>query len=492
MNSIMRYAQVTSLMCVALVMLGWSATSEAVPAFARQTGMNCNSCHNGTDNVPNFTHTGRLFAMRGYIKPHVRERLRANGNDGDWEEGEDNEHYGGNYLALNWDEFFSARMLSTFYEDGKTATGGDRDADSTMLDRMALFYTGAITDWLGLWTEIAYLGNNSLASVHSDNPGQQTGLNLFAFDEYRLSASFDLNNNSFWGISATNEHPHSLAQFNFPVVLPDMWYTGQGGSGSAFDRSTLSPYVLWNERWWVQYGLDSGATNGNWSNGVNHYASVFYNWSNRQQNDIWIGAELYTGRDTIAVTNLGPRASFICTGSVSGADDPDCPDGITDSEFSFRNALGYTAAVVVDMPVQEQVDDFMSYKLAFHQTVADLGVHTWTAGVVLHGMDQDFISGGNAERTILGGSFRYYWNRTYGFEVYARKDLTYDYTEGSGVSHEIEVPSLVYGMTALWTPAMNFNFHLTFRPTFAYAIDPAIANARDDGYTYSIGIEYNF
>jgi hypothetical protein len=50
--------------------------SQAMPSFARQTGMNCNSCHIGTDNVPNFTRTGRIFAMRGYTRPTVRERLR--------------------------------------------------------------------------------------------------------------------------------------------------------------------------------------------------------------------------------------------------------------------------------------------------------------------------------------------------------------------------------------------------------------------------------
>src|SRR5665213_239176 len=69
---------------VAAVALGFalpflSSESQAMPSFARQTGMVCNSCHIGTDNVPNFTRTGRLFAMRGYTRPVVREKLRADG-----------------------------------------------------------------------------------------------------------------------------------------------------------------------------------------------------------------------------------------------------------------------------------------------------------------------------------------------------------------------------------------------------------------------------
>ena len=77
---------------------GVSLSAQAVPAFVRQTGMNCNSCHIGThDVVPNFTRTGRLFAMRGYQVPYIRERLRAEGDTGNNNE---KSKYGGDYLAL--------------------------------------------------------------------------------------------------------------------------------------------------------------------------------------------------------------------------------------------------------------------------------------------------------------------------------------------------------------------------------------------------------
>ena len=52
--------------------------SQAVPAFARQTGMVCTTCHIGQDNVPNFTRTARIFQMRGYMTPTIREKM---GND---------------------------------------------------------------------------------------------------------------------------------------------------------------------------------------------------------------------------------------------------------------------------------------------------------------------------------------------------------------------------------------------------------------------------
>src|SRR5438477_9993198 len=87
--------------------------TQAMPSFARQTGMVCNSCHIGTDNVPNFTRTGRLFAMRGYTRPVIREKLRTEGQAVD-----DVPQYGGDYLALNWNDFFAARLVSELAQGG--------------------------------------------------------------------------------------------------------------------------------------------------------------------------------------------------------------------------------------------------------------------------------------------------------------------------------------------------------------------------------------
>ncbi len=171
-------------MCVGLVFglqLGFSIEAQAVPAFSRQSGMNCNSCHIGThDIVPNFTRTGRLFAMRGYQVPYIRERLRAEGDTGN-----DNERskYGGDYLALNWTDFFSARLLSEVARGGEDANGNSLDVKSSPINRMSLFFAGAVTDWLGLWTELGYLGNNSLRSVTPDRQNEQSGVNFFAYDE---------------------------------------------------------------------------------------------------------------------------------------------------------------------------------------------------------------------------------------------------------------------------------------------------------------------
>jgi hypothetical protein len=79
----------------------WSTNTVAMPSYARQTGMDCNSCHIGFNNVPLFTRTGRLFILRGFHQPNsVAGKLREDGFDA---AGNDTPQYGGNYLAGSLD-----------------------------------------------------------------------------------------------------------------------------------------------------------------------------------------------------------------------------------------------------------------------------------------------------------------------------------------------------------------------------------------------------
>ena len=448
----------------------------SMPSFARQTGMNCNSCHIGTDSVPNFTRSGRLFAMKGYTRPYVRERIRHEGDTV-----EDNTQYGGHYLALNWDEFFSARFVSEMYQGGKNVDGSKQANSTRALGRMAMFYTGAITDWLGLWTEIGYLGNNSINSVTTGRQGP-TGLNFFAFDEYRLAASWDFGANSFWGVSLGNEHPNVVGQFNFPVIAPDMWYHGQGGAGRSKDASTLSLHMFFDDRWWFQIAANTGGDNQSWTNGWNKYLNVSYELFRTTRNNLWLVGEYYWGNDFPSIMS-NYKDSFICPGT--------CPTGVTDSSLSITNAVGFTPATITGAPL-EVVDEFKSWKLKVEWAVADRGPHSFFASFVLHAMDQDFKSGGSVERSIVGLTMRYFWQRTYGFEAYYRKDPKYEYRTPAGVVRKVlKKPS--YAITGLWNPAMNFSVHASINPKVQNVVFEDESNRYlGKGRAYQVGFEYNF
>jgi hypothetical protein len=450
--------------------------SQAMPSFARQTGMNCNSCHIGTDNVPNFTRTGRIFAMRGYVRPVVRDRLR---HDGDTIE--DQPQYGGDYLALNWNDFFAARLISEMAQGGKNNNGTKQDWTSRPLARMAFFYTGPVTDWLGLWTEIGYLGNNSINSVTTGQTGP-TGLNFYAYDEYRLSTGMDLAPGTFIGMSMGNELPNVVTQWVFPAGLPDMWSNGQGGTGRAKEIMALSFHGLFADRFWAQVGFVSGMDNINWSDGSNIFTTFAYNMFRETRNDLWFALETYSGRD--AVTQMTQvKNSFICPGT--------CPPGVSDSSLSITNQRGGTNGIILGAPVVK-VKDFKSYKLRVEHSVADRGPHSWVASAVYHWGKDNLDGGGEVERAIIGGYLRYFYKRTYGFYTTWWKDTKYNFTNAAGVRRgTYQKPNM--SVVLLWNPAMNFSTHLLFTPrTQNRVFDDQRELYQGEGRAYSLGFEYNF
>ena len=453
-----------------------SLDTQAMPSFARQTGMNCNSCHIGTDNVPNFTRTGRMFAMRGYVRPYVRERLR---HDGDTIE--DMPQYGGDYLALNWNDFFAARLVSELVQGGHATNGTKNETTSRPLARMAFFYTGPITDWLSLWTEIGYLGNNSLQSVTTGQTGP-TGLNFYAYDEYRLSTGMDLGPGSFIGASIGNELPNVVSQWVFPAGLPDMWGNGQGGSGRFKEIMAVSVHGLVHDTFWLQAGATTGVDNISWSNGWNFYTMMGWNIFKQTRNDLWLVLETYSGND-ISSQMTAVKNSYICPGT--------CPAGVTDSTLSITNSRGGTNGIIVGAPVVK-IKDFKSYKLRIEQGVADLGPHSWIASAVYHGATENIVGGGKIERDILGVYLRYFYQRTYGFYTTWWRDIKYDYTNAVGLKRGTYQKDN-FSITLLWNPAMNFSTHLVITPrTQNRVFDDQKNLYLGDGDSYSLGFEYNF
>ncbi len=457
--------------------------TQAMPSFARQTGMVCNSCHVGTDNVPNFTRTGRIFAMRGYTRPIIREKLRTDGQTIDGEL-----QYGGDYLSLNWMDFFAMRLVSEVAAGGKSNEGVKNDVTSKPLARMAMFYTGPITDWLGLWTEIAYLGNNDLDSVSaSTNCGGgtcvgPTGLNLFAYDEYRLSTSRTVGENSFIGMSLGNEPGDVVSQFVFPGATGAYSYfsTGQGGSGSSMDHATLSLHALWDDRWWTQVAFNSGQNNLSWSNGWNQYYALAYDMFRQTDNDLWLSIEYQRGNDTSSIL-ASNKYSYICP-TV-------CPAGVTDSQFSITTTLGGTP--VVGAP-NESVSKYHTYRAMAQHVVADKGPHSWSAALIFTGIKQDFNSGGSAKHDSMGAIVRYFYNRTYGFEANYRHHFDYSYKTPAGVDRDVKTTDQ-FTISGLWNPAMNFSVHLNYNPkTFNYVFKDQADLYRDNGNSWQLGFEYSF
>ena len=462
----------TALVCA----LPFLATeSQAVPAFARQTGMVCTTCHIGQDNVPNFTRTARIFQMRGYFTPTIRERIRG---DGQTIEGEP--QYGGDYLSVNMMDFFSARFVSELAQQSKSGSVKS-DVTSTPAARMSMFFTGPITDWLGLWTEIGYLANNSLNSVSVGNTGP-TNENTFAFDEFRLATSRTIGENSFIGASIGNEPGDVVSEFLFPLGIPRFFSLGQGGVGKEATMSTLSLHAFLDDQFWVQFAAQSGVTNNSFSNGWQQYYAFGWNALRQTENDLWLAIEYSRGNDNASI--LTPtKMSFICPTT--------CPAGVVDSSLSFSNTLG--GRPVQGAPI-EKVDTFNTYSWRIEHTAADRGPHSWVALIEGNGTKQNYVSGASAKRDNVGLYLRYYYLRTYGIQASWYHDFTYEYTSPTGVKSDFgstNGSNLVF----LWSPAMNFSVHLNFNfPQNNAVFTEGVASPPSPvkSSSWNFGFEYNF
>ena len=53
-----------------LFVLCWATAAQAVPSFARQTGMSCEACHTI---YPELTHFGRMFKASGYVIDNLKQ-----------------------------------------------------------------------------------------------------------------------------------------------------------------------------------------------------------------------------------------------------------------------------------------------------------------------------------------------------------------------------------------------------------------------------------
>ena len=127
---------------VALLFLVFSSgTVEAVPSFARQTGLSCSACHTV---FPELTSFGRQFKLNGYtltgIKTINQTKAEKDGNKSD---------------ILN---LLSISPISAMFQSGITHVSktipGTQNNNVEFPQQLSLFYGGQITPHIGAFIQI--------------------------------------------------------------------------------------------------------------------------------------------------------------------------------------------------------------------------------------------------------------------------------------------------------------------------------------------------
>jgi hypothetical protein len=130
-QKLLEIARIASVMTIVFITL-LPLDARALPAFARQTGQNCVSCHAGGQ-FPELTPYGRMFKMTGYTIGSRGVPLSAMG-------------------VIN-----SAKVSNTSKSDNPTGPGGDFEKNGKVLfSGASLFVAGKVTDNVGLFSQITY------------------------------------------------------------------------------------------------------------------------------------------------------------------------------------------------------------------------------------------------------------------------------------------------------------------------------------------------
>src|SRR2546425_3372636 len=203
--------------------------SQAVPAFARQTGLECVACH---FSWPELTPVGRQFKLGGYtLMQSVKEERPwfPTRNDGPPPK-----------LPL-------AAMLQLSATDTNSTAGADPSNfprnNSAVLQQFSLFYAGRIAEHFGAFAQWTYDGIAHHSSI--DNVDIRFA-NRLKRDDMDLSYGLTVNNNP-----TVSDIYNTTPAWGFPfasssvAVAPNATPLIDGGLGQQV--AGLGAYALWND-----------------------------------------------------------------------------------------------------------------------------------------------------------------------------------------------------------------------------------------------------
>lgn len=236
----------------------------AVPSFARQTGLGCNTCHTM---FPELTPFGRQFKLHGYtMAPKAPKDARL-------------EQTSMPPIAL---------MLQTSYTATNKSQPGTQNGTFALPDQLSLFYAGRIASMLGAFSQLTYDGVDDHVTMDNVDVRFKAGA---AQGEQGVVYGLLLNNNP-----TVQDLWNSTPAWAFPYAssgsAPTPAAATQIDGTLAQQVAGLGAFVSWNQ--WVELDAAAyrsfqiggaaplGSSNGNVIQGLAPYwrLAVFHQWGN--------------------------------------------------------------------------------------------------------------------------------------------------------------------------------------------------------------------
>jgi hypothetical protein len=223
--------------------------AQAVPSFARQTGMACEACHTV---FPELTHFGRMFKANGYTLNNLKQVRDINAAKQEM-------------LSLSSLPPISAMVqISDTWLNSPLPDSTDNHAHSQAStvgfpQQLSLFYAGKIAPGVGALIQLTY--SNDSGTLGIDNSDVRFANTLVLDHERSLTYGISVNNNptlqDLWNSTPAWGFPYASSN---AVVAP--LAATQIDGPMAQEVAGISAYVMWNEGLYGELGAYRSAKQG--------------------------------------------------------------------------------------------------------------------------------------------------------------------------------------------------------------------------------------
>jgi hypothetical protein len=205
-----------------VVMASLCPDAQAVPSFARQTGLTCNVCHS---NPPELTAFGRKFKLEGYTLTEKKPDTTIEDKD------------------LKMSRYFPLSVMLLVSDTAtNTAVPGAQNGNAEFPQALSLFFAGEISPHLGAMVQATYSHQSDRITLDNTDIRYARHTTLGSKD---LLYGFTLNN------SPTVEDVwNSTPSWGYPWLSPDSAPSPGAGpliaGGLAQDVAGAGAYTMWN------------------------------------------------------------------------------------------------------------------------------------------------------------------------------------------------------------------------------------------------------
>ena len=246
----MKFSEVSSVVSTLTVLLAallLPPAAQAVPSFARQTGMACEACHTV---FPELNHFGRMFKANAYTIDNLKP---VRGVSATKEE----------MLALSGLPPISLMVqvsqtsISKAIPDG----AGNFSQSSTVAfpQQISLFYAGKIAPRLGAFIQLTY--GNGAGTIGVDNTDLRWANNRLLPGDKSLIYGITANNNptvqDLWNSTPAFGYPYASSNAKVSPIAGT-----QIDGALAQNVAGVSLYAIWNESLYGELGTYRSAKQG--------------------------------------------------------------------------------------------------------------------------------------------------------------------------------------------------------------------------------------